>query len=485
MENRTGTLTPPIRKDFNPPWWVILLFECFSTWQMAIIYYSSNAFTLGGVTPLPVSVDNTTLIIVMGYILGAVLAYLRPHKITVWGKLIVILSLLCTALLFMPLPEQMFASLYYVNVLCCVLLISVEAVLTIYLYSFKSAVLNAVIAVGLLGVFTPLLQNDLFHVDFRIFNICAVVLQGMVLIGLFYFPNRLPIRFLPKRADPGETKKDRVRPPKILLWWTISLCIAAACITLISSTVAESLPNGIAIVYLSSGFAGALFWLLYRKCKISPFRLTTIWLAVTAFGFLLWLLPFTVTKYIGIVLQGPGMIMALLCWFFAGTLYESWPSRLVAPISIFTALFSAGIHAGLMEALRENTAALYAVYAVFAVAVLLLYFLVKPFYEQAWFRAAHPEKEEPTPASAETPDETEPIHMDEATTGSLESLTAREQEIADLLVQGYTSRDVASLLTLSEYTVRTHNKNIYRKLDVHNRYELIALVSRRDDENIQ
>lgn len=55
-------------------------------------------------------------------------------------------------------------------------------------------------------------------------------------------------------------------------------------------------------------------------------------------------------------------------------------------------------------------------------------------------------------------------------------LTAREAEILIMLGRGHTSSFVADELTVAESTVRSHRKNIYRKLDVSSREELFKLL---------
>lgn len=55
-------------------------------------------------------------------------------------------------------------------------------------------------------------------------------------------------------------------------------------------------------------------------------------------------------------------------------------------------------------------------------------------------------------------------------------VSAREQEIIQLLIAGKTNREIASKLFISANTVKTHIKNIYAKLDVSNRVQLYALV---------
>ena len=55
-----------------------------------------------------------------------------------------------------------------------------------------------------------------------------------------------------------------------------------------------------------------------------------------------------------------------------------------------------------------------------------------------------------------------------------EMLTQREIEILQLIAQGYSNREIAELLVLSLGTIKRHNSNIYRKLDVKRRTEAVA-----------
>lgn len=56
-------------------------------------------------------------------------------------------------------------------------------------------------------------------------------------------------------------------------------------------------------------------------------------------------------------------------------------------------------------------------------------------------------------------------------------LTSRELEIALLTARGNSSKHIADVLVISSSTVRFHQQNIYRKLDIHSRQEFINLVS--------
>lgn len=57
-----------------------------------------------------------------------------------------------------------------------------------------------------------------------------------------------------------------------------------------------------------------------------------------------------------------------------------------------------------------------------------------------------------------------------------EKLTARELELIQWLIQGHSAAQIAQKLFISTYTVETHRKNIYAKLNVHSLSELITFA---------
>ncbi|HET9906642.1 MAG TPA: helix-turn-helix transcriptional regulator [Anaerolineales bacterium] len=71
-----------------------------------------------------------------------------------------------------------------------------------------------------------------------------------------------------------------------------------------------------------------------------------------------------------------------------------------------------------------------------------------------------------------------PLEMDDlsATFLSKYGITDREREIILKVVQGKSNADIASELFISLATVKTHLHNIYRKIEVDSRYDLLARV---------
>jgi DNA-binding NarL/FixJ family response regulator len=55
-------------------------------------------------------------------------------------------------------------------------------------------------------------------------------------------------------------------------------------------------------------------------------------------------------------------------------------------------------------------------------------------------------------------------------------LSAREKELASLIVSGNNEQELAELLFISKNTVRTHKKNIFRKLNVSGTFGLIKYI---------
>ncbi len=56
------------------------------------------------------------------------------------------------------------------------------------------------------------------------------------------------------------------------------------------------------------------------------------------------------------------------------------------------------------------------------------------------------------------------------------SLTPREREIIKLIAQGKTSKQIASNLNLSVFTVSNHRKHICKKFNLHSTAQLVAFA---------
>ena len=62
----------------------------------------------------------------------------------------------------------------------------------------------------------------------------------------------------------------------------------------------------------------------------------------------------------------------------------------------------------------------------------------------------------------------------------IHSLTPREKEIMKLIAKGYKSKQIAEKLFVSPYTISTHRKNIWQKLEINSYSELIKFAQQFD-----
>lgn len=62
---------------------------------------------------------------------------------------------------------------------------------------------------------------------------------------------------------------------------------------------------------------------------------------------------------------------------------------------------------------------------------------------------------------------------------SLNQLTPREKEVLELLAQGNSNEEIAEMLSISKHTVARHRENLMRKLELHNRSELVKYAIRK------
>jgi len=66
------------------------------------------------------------------------------------------------------------------------------------------------------------------------------------------------------------------------------------------------------------------------------------------------------------------------------------------------------------------------------------------------------------------------LHRSEASAPETrEDLTPREQEVLTFIAEGYSNREIADALVISVKTVDRHRENLMRKLQLHNRVELV------------
>jgi DNA-binding NarL/FixJ family response regulator len=68
----------------------------------------------------------------------------------------------------------------------------------------------------------------------------------------------------------------------------------------------------------------------------------------------------------------------------------------------------------------------------------------------------------------------------EGLSDTFELLTPREKEVLQLLAEGKSNKEAASILDVSLYTVESHRTNLMQKLGLHNTAEIVLYAVRKN-----
>ncbi len=69
--------------------------------------------------------------------------------------------------------------------------------------------------------------------------------------------------------------------------------------------------------------------------------------------------------------------------------------------------------------------------------------------------------------------------------GAVEKLSDKEAQITELVAEGYKNKEIASMLFLSEQTVKSHLGRIFKKMNITNRSQLVSLTIKNKISNHQ
>ncbi|OUO89524.1 helix-turn-helix transcriptional regulator [Gordonibacter sp. An230] len=230
------------------------------------------------------------------------------------------------------------------------------------------------------------------------------------------------------------------------------------------------------------GIAAAVAFLLYfgRPSTPSPSMLFNVVFGVLATGILF--LPFLPEEYavsLNILAAAGWKLVMLSLLFLVATTYLRDGKRLLAGVSLAYALPRLGLFIGQNIAWHLGIGSTADFVRMVAVAFFLLYLVLMVI----WMANSHERKkaEKQARAADELLDRISRKQHDaqEARCYALASehgLTNRERDILILLAQGRDLAFICEKLFLSKNTVKSYQKTIYAKLDVHSKQEIIDLA---------
>ncbi|GHU60165.1 hypothetical protein FACS1894171_0490 [Clostridia bacterium] len=153
------------RLNLRLPW--LICFAMFAAWQMGMVYFSGQTMSVDGRTPLPVNVDDVTVIIAAGYILSILVMIFIPRAVVWTERLTAGVALVSTLALFLPLAPETLTAALYVQYFCCCFMIGFETSIIVGLFTEKTAVLHLAVAYGVANGLVAVLHNDFIKIDSR------------------------------------------------------------------------------------------------------------------------------------------------------------------------------------------------------------------------------------------------------------------------------------------------------------------------------
>lgn len=455
------------RKRLDRPLWLLICFAMFSFWQMGFIYFVGPSLTIDGKTPLPIDMDNATGLIAVCYVLSILWMIFLPRTVVWTQRIATAVALVTAAALFLPLPEEALRLLVYLQIFSCCLMIGFETFLVVNYLSERSNVRYMTVAYGVCCGMIALLQNEYFPITFPTFRF--IMVGALILLLIFFL--RMPTG---KAVQPRYvTKEDGLVAPKKMIVGAYLLVFVAALIGVSGPAIAAEIRHGIFVAYMVDAVASFVLFFLYKKARIHPFRLVPALIGVGGLGFLLMLATPQVPAlaYVSCGLIGVGMVSCQMLPLYGAVMMKSYPSRYISPTIIGLALAAVLVQGSMVEIFRTSPTTLYLTYAVIMAVLIFIYSQIEPFLLFTLRRVATENAGEKREQAADTAPSS-------AVADPLAVLSDREREVAELICLGYTNKDIAKMLFITEHTVKDHTKKIYPKMGVHSRLELAAAVSK-------
>ncbi len=459
------------KKRIDIPLKRLIFFSMFSFWQMGFIYYFLEpSSALDGKIPIPINIDYGTILTASCYIIGIIVMIFIP-KIIVWlQRTATGVALLSSICFFLPLPEDVLRFIIYLQIFCCCVMIGLETFLVVNIFSEKSSIRYLTCGYGVAVFLIAVVQNEVISVPFSVFRYAMVV----ALILLFIFFLRMPAG---KENLPRFVKKsDGITPPKKLIRGIYLLVFVIALMGVAGPAIAGKVRHGVSLMYLVVALSSFAMYFLHERSGIHPLRMMPVLVGLGGLGFLMMIATqyIPALSYVACALIGFGMTACMLGPLCGVPIARTYPSGFIAPSIIALALSSVLVHAVIAEVFLGSPMVLYVFYAVIMAVLVFIYTQIEPFVLFS-LRSRDSEGTGKTDLQKEetTAEEPKPQLPD-----PLSVLTPREREVAELICMGYTNKDIAGIMCITENTVKDHTKKIYPKMGVRSRFELAALVSK-------
>jgi len=239
-----------------------------------------------------------------------------------------------------------------------------------------------------------------------------------------------------------------------------------------------SIEAGTVELFSVGAFVGVfLLIVIQRVFKRNILYVWNLAFSFLVLGFVVFVLSRQENSYemISVILLGGSYSVAYINMFFLmGLVVKKYRSLKFMKAAIIMGAASSIISYPISRVIMSsNFNALSNVFVIVGIIIILLFFLVSPrfvneLYDAEWAEDLH--------------------RIDVTYDGKLTKrlkdfkLSPKEIEVCQLLLQGYTMRQVSAIMSIAYSTVNTYCTSIYRKLSINSRTELIILLKEYTDD---
>ncbi len=243
--------------------------------------------------------------------------------------------------------------------------------------------------------------------------------------------------------------------------------------------VFDTLFRGQFDFYVMLPYLVTLFLLFYfgdKLHRLFPIYLGTFLLGVSYLSFILY--GQTAAGYFltETLLQSGWAIIDLYLWTLFGLIASVYGRPLKICSFAFLANLMAGFAGGATGVYLVGTMENIQLWAAsFAIMVIFFTYLIMPWLQKRVEHDIFNYGNEPIQeTAAATTNQQDTINkLLETVLPQFALLSSREKNVAELLVQGLSNKDISATLDISENTVKSHTKNIYAKMKLKNKKELV------------
>lgn len=453
---------------------VIFMFAFFSVWQMAVIWVGSATGYISqySLVQMPATMDFTPLIYT-GMILSVLLTVFFPSYCLKFCRISGLISLICIILCYFKFNPVIYNVFIGILTFCTVIMTINYISYMIFTFKLRDIWIEMLCEIFLISFFSLLLLNGVYRIPYLVFN--SVGLLSVLLCTVSYF--------LLKDDNIVYVNAEKIKIPHGLFAF-LGFIVFITIFTLMITTMLPSYVENANIYIFSGQILTVPLMLILENKKVNFYNIISVLSIIIIAGMALLFVKVSIP--LACSLLGAASAISVTGFLLGGYAFSKYKSKFIPSVVVLLCFACSGV-GEIIFGLLNNSLEVYlmVMISVYIVFVVLYQFLV-PIIQYRKGYGGISFRQDFVDINSSIENQNLPLNTNAGSVDSEEisdkaetafaALTKRENEVAHLILEGYTSTQIASALFVSQSTVKTHIKNIYSKLYINNKKELFELA---------